>query len=240
MNIILFPIKEDVYQLPSDDQRYAHITQVLKMKQSDELFVGAVNGPLGKANITSLDNAGLELTVTWFPDKQQLHPVHFLVGLPRPQTARKILTEITALGAKQIMFFGSEKGEPGYAQSSLWSSGEWERLIRQGTEQAFATHLPEVSVLSSLQEVLERIPENNRQRIALDVYEATTPMGSFDFRKAEPIVIAIGSERGWSSNERDLLRSAKFTLCHLGERVLRTETAAVTAAAVALTKTGVF
>jgi RsmE family RNA methyltransferase len=43
----------------------------------------------------------------------------------------------------------------------------------------------------------------------------------------EPVVIAVGPERGWSARERTLLRDAGFRCVHLGERVLRVETACV-------------
>lgn len=46
------------------------------------------------------------------------------------------------------------------------------------------------------------------------------------------IVLAIGSERGWTERERDLLCERGFTLCGMGERILRTETAATAACAI--------
>ena len=48
------------------------------------------------------------------------------------------------------------------------------------------------------------------------------------------VVAAIGSERGWTERERNLFQDAGFTLCGMGERVLRTETAATTATAIIL------
>ena len=45
---------------------------------------------------------------------------------------------------------------------------------------------------------------------------------------------AIGSERGWTDNERSLFKQAGFALCGMGERVLRTETAATTATVIIL------
>jgi RsmE family RNA methyltransferase len=41
--------------------------------------------------------------------------------------------------------------------------------------------------------------------------------------------LAIGPERGWSTQERDFLRANGFSLCHMGQRVLRVETAVVAA-----------
>ena len=45
-------------------------------------------------------------------------------------------------------------------------------------------------------------------------------------------MLALGPERGWSARDRDALRSAGFTLVHLGQRVLRLETAVVAATAI--------
>lgn len=46
------------------------------------------------------------------------------------------------------------------------------------------------------------------------------------------VALAIGSERGWTESERDLLCGRGFTLCGMGERILRTETAAAAACAI--------
>jgi 16S rRNA U1498 N3-methylase RsmE len=53
-----------------------------------------------------------------------------------------------------------------------------------------------------------------------------------------PVVLAIGSERGWSDRERDLFEAAGFLRLSLGSRALRTETACVAAAVLALEKIG--
>ncbi|MEJ5189715.1 MAG: RsmE family RNA methyltransferase [Breznakiellaceae bacterium] len=52
--------------------------------------------------------------------------------------------------------------------------------------------------------------------------------------------MVIGPERGWSSRERLLLDQSGFIRCSMGERALRTETAALVAASLALEKMGVF
>jgi 16S rRNA U1498 N3-methylase RsmE len=53
-----------------------------------------------------------------------------------------------------------------------------------------------------------------------------------------PVVLAVGSERGWSDRERDLLEKAGFLRLSLGGRALRTETACVAATILAMEKIG--
>ncbi len=52
------------------------------------------------------------------------------------------------------------------------------------------------------------------------------------------VIAAIGSERGWTDRERDLLQKKGFTLCGMGPRIMRTETAATVAGAIILDEIG--
>lgn len=84
---------------------------------------------------------------------------------------------------------------------------------------------------------------NTAGRVALDNYEGVIPLLSYTvsgYNPAAPpeMALAIGGERGWSAEERHALRQQGFTLAHLGERVLRTETAVVAALAILKAKLG--
>ena len=48
------------------------------------------------------------------------------------------------------------------------------------------------------------------------------------------VIAAIGSERGWTDKERKLLEDYGYTKCGIGERIMRTETAATVAGAIIL------
>jgi RsmE family RNA methyltransferase len=52
------------------------------------------------------------------------------------------------------------------------------------------------------------------------------------------MILAIGSERGWTDHERGLLEEAGFLRLSLGSRALRTETACIAAAVLAIEKIG--
>ena len=242
MNLILFEPAETTAPLPRADPRAAHLLDVLRRGVGDTFDAGLINGPRGKGTLSAVDPLTLTLTFTWGAAPPPLEPIMLLIGLPRPQTARKILQEAAALGVQAAHFFRAEKGEVNYAQSTLWSSGEWRRHLIAGAGQAFDTRLPEVSRGRPLGEILASLPAAS-VRLALDHYEAGGPLSQFHVLRENtagntPIVLALGPERGWSGTERDLLRENKFALVHLGARVLRTETAAVAAVAVVKAKLG--
>ena len=158
-----------------------------------------------------------------------------LVGLPRPQTAKKILHDLASLGAARIVFFESEKGDPGYLTSSLWKDDEWREHVRKGTEQACSTLVPEVTRVGSLAEAL-RQTEGPAWKLALDPYEATGAPALT--APASAAVLAIGPERGFGDGERRALRAAGFGFAHLGDRILRVEAAALVGGALMLAQLG--
>ncbi len=238
MNLVLFDTREEASLLAPADLRARHVREVLRMGQGDEFFVGLVNGPRGKAVILEDGPSGMALRVAWEEKTDASQPLCALVGLPRPQTARDVLREAATLGVAQLWFFRPEKGEPSYADSRLWTGPEWQTLLRRGAEQAFSTILPEVRHFADLQTALAALPAA-ATRIGLDVYEGAAPFSRLAPVEG-PLALAIGSERGWSSSERACLCAAKFTLAHLGPRVLRTESALVAGFSVWMAARGLY
>lgn len=236
MNLILFESAETARALPGGDPRARHLRDVLRKKAGDTFDCGLVDGPRGKARIIRADAAGLELVFEWGAPPPPLDPVWLLIGLPRPQTARKILGEVAALGVAGFCFFPTEKGEASYASSRLWSTDEVRRLLREGVAQAFSTRLPVCKVVASLPEAIAPCAQCPT-RVALDNYEAAAPLTQTTL-SGTPAALAIGPERGWSAPERDTLRAAGFVLAHLGPRVLRTETAAIAGLAILKARLG--
>jgi RsmE family RNA methyltransferase len=185
------------------------------------------NGPRGKAILKSVDQGEATFEFVWGENPEPLLPIDLIVGLSRPQTSRKILQDATSLGVRRIFFVSTKRGEPSYATSKLWTTGEWKRFVRAGVEQAFSTWFPEVHAGIELAEAL-KLTQSTETRVCLDNYEATTELWNA-IGPAGAVALAIGSERGWSESERNRFREHGFTLAHLGERPLRTETAAVAA-----------
>jgi RsmE family RNA methyltransferase len=248
MNLILFDEQLDAYRLLPGDPNRQHIEGVLRMSPGDSLYVGAVNGPRALAKITAEAEAGdgaWVLKPQWEPQVVQPLPLTLLCGLPRPQTARRVLFSAACLGAARLIFFAAEKAEPSYRSSKLWQTQQWRRHLKEGAEQAFHTSLPELAHADSLQHALALLAAQRTclehaaaiRCIALDVYEGTSGL-SQALGAPGGVTLAVGAERGWSAGERDQLREHGFELAHLGQRVLRVETALVAASALASSALG--
>lgn len=230
MNLILFTPEETARPLPRTDPRARHLLDVLQRSVGGTFDAGLRNGPRGKGTLAAIAADHLLLTFAWGDPPPRPDPVTLLIGLPRPQTARKILREATAVGVAAMHFVATDRGDPAYARATLWTDGEWERHLVTGVEQAFCTHLPAVTHGQDLAAIVATLSET-ACRLACDNYEAPVPLSRAAPPAGTPVALAFGPERGWSAAERTLLRERGFTFVHLGARVLRVETAVVAALA---------
>jgi 16S rRNA (uracil1498-N3)-methyltransferase len=237
VNIILFSPSEVELPLPRRDARARHILTVLRRQPGDQFDAGLINGPRGKATLLEVGPEALQLAFAWGEPPPELPPLQLILGLPRPQTARDLLREGTALGVAAMDFVRTERGEASYAKSSLWADREWHELLVAGAAQAFCTRLPSLRHSHSLSEAIAAIP-TGCTRLALDNYEAAAALASLSLPGSPRVVLALGAERGWSDRERTLLRQSEFQFVHLGPRVLRMETATISAVTLVKAKQG--
>lgn len=225
MNLILLSEAEAARPLPINDPRALHILRTLRRQPGETFDAGIINGPRGKGTVGEATHEVLNFHFD--PDREPpaLHPVALLAGLSRPQTMRKILQEGTSLGVNALHFTPTDKSEPSYIESKLWTTGEYRRHLVAGAEQAFSTRIPEVRLHNNFAVALEGLVRQYAVA-ALDNYEATAPIRTYRPPQL-PCLLLVGSERGWSAGERNLIRSHRIPLLHLGANVLRTETAAL-------------
>ncbi|MGF1450220.1 MAG: 16S rRNA (uracil(1498)-N(3))-methyltransferase [Opitutales bacterium] len=245
MNLLLFEKPADAACIPADDPKARHLREVLQLAPGDTCYVGCLNGPRGCARLIEDTPSGLRFDVAWQSQPPQPHPIDCILATPRPQTARRLLSELTTLGVRRLTFTPSERADPNYARSSLWSSAQWRRHCILGAEQAFHTAIPTVSHATSLQGALAQSAPNG-PKCALDLYEAPValvnslhaPNPGKDATPPPLVTLALGPERGWGPTDRDALRQAGFDLVHLGARAIRTETAAIAAVTLTLQTLG--
>jgi RsmE family RNA methyltransferase len=237
VNLILFEAAELDQPLPRRDRRAVHLVEILQRGVGDTFDAGVIDGARGKGTVTTLSASSLGFTFHATTPASPAALLTVILGLPRPQTARDVLRDATTLGVAALHFAMTEKTDPGYAQSRLWSTGEWRRHLIAGAEQAFDPRLPTVSWGRPLAEAVASLPPGD-VRLALDNYEAPLPLGQCTLAREARVALAIGGERGWSARERDLLRAQGFQFHHLGSRVLRTETACTAALTLVRAKLG--
>jgi RsmE family RNA methyltransferase len=242
MNIVRLEPGEIGAPLGRGDRRYVHITKVLRKRAGDTLAAGCSDGTLGEARIESLGPDALVLSYERSCEAPALRPLRLLMGFPRPIQAGRILKDLTSLGVAEIWFALSELGEKSYAESTFFRDAEYGSHLVEGAEQAGNPRIPEIRSFWSLRRACDEL--DNVERAAAEGSrlmfhpDSSLPKIAVLPTLAPPVTIAIGSERGWSAAELDFLEERGFAACYLGDRILKTETAAIATATLALSRLG--
>ena len=237
-----------------NDERYLHIKKVLHLKEGDVFKAGIINGKIGEALISHLSE---EKIVFSFcpnePDKNldntdadkienkplPLPPIKIILGFPRPIQLRRILRDAASLGFAEIVLCGTELGERSYLKSNLSSPEEIKKYLLDCISQAGQTLLPAFSFCNLVKEALKNLKTASFKgsKVLLDIGDFPS-LSTFKMKKGEELTIAIGSERGWTQNEREAFFSEGFISYSMGKRILRTETALTSALSVLLANNG--
>ncbi|HOO92639.1 MAG TPA: 16S rRNA (uracil(1498)-N(3))-methyltransferase, partial [Opitutales bacterium] len=102
MNLILLENDSPCQTLDAEDRRTRHILDVLMRDGKNSFFVGLRDGRMGKASPFELPDGALQLRVDWsLPEADTLAPVEMIIGLPRPQSARRILRDLPTMGIRK-------------------------------------------------------------------------------------------------------------------------------------------
>ncbi len=247
MNICLFSNDEISKSLPRKDERAEHIIKVLHKKAGDTFTAGIIGGESGVARITAIDDNGISFEFTAGGNGKPLAPFDMIIGFPRPIQLKRLLRDIAALGVGRVYLTGTDLGEKSYMQSTLVERGAAYKMLLDGTVQAGSTHVPELFLFKTLDECLNSIEgelktsSDKTARFALDNVNPACSLNKAlgGSQSVKRVIAAIGSERGWTDRERRLLESTGYVRCGMGERIMRTETAATVAGAIILSGLGI-
>ena len=169
MNIVLFEIREWSRPLAAADVRAAHLTGILKLRPrrpvSRPVKSAAASGTLRFGGV--VDGTVVVEDPIWTDDPPKPSRVVLIVGTPRPPTARRLLKDLTTLGAAELHFAATDLGDKSYSQSNLWK-GEFETALREGAAQARTTLLPRVERHPSLRRALAAAVRESASRVCFD------------------------------------------------------------------------
>lgn len=243
MNILYLRENEIGAPIARSDRRWEHVAKILRKKAGDILAAGCSDGTLGDARIESFSPEGLVVSYAATSAAPALRPVRLLMGFPRPIQAGRILKDLASLGVAEVWFALSDFGEKSYAESTFFREKAFEEHLIEGAEQAGNPRLPEIRCFWSVEKAcaeLEPFAADEAVRPSRLMFHTDPALPKIAALPslAAPVTLAIGSERGWTERERGLLASNGFKACSLGDRILKTETAALAAVSIVLSRLG--
>jgi 16S rRNA (uracil1498-N3)-methyltransferase len=159
-------------------------------------------------------------------------PLHSQViqALARPDHVDWMLQKATELGVHRVLLFNAARTQTPLKETRLGKKlDHWRAVVTNACEQCGRARLPRIEFVPDLGAALAAtIPG---YRILLDA--GGSPLPSLLRAPAGGVAILLGPEGGLDAVEIQSARESGFASASLGPRVLRTETAAATALAIA-------
>jgi len=253
VNIILLEEHELGRSLPRRDERTIHLLKVLHKKPGDEFEAGILGSdscPSGKIGTGRIEKINLDgsifITVSANEQPAPRLKLRMAVSFVRPIQLKRIFRDLSNIGVSNIDLIATDMGEKSYRDTKLLVDGGAQAALIEGAVQSRDSNIPEFSIYESLDKWISASPweksdgkQSSFSRTPLLLaMDNVRPEGSFFHLTptSRPAIIAIGPERGWSDRERDLFEQSGFLRLSMGKRALRTETACVAAAALAMEK----
>jgi 16S rRNA (uracil1498-N3)-methyltransferase len=218
-------------ELPA--QARVHLTRVLRLEPGAPVIL--FNGTGGEYAATLLPASGKQVLarVTRHDAIERESPldITLLQGIARGERMDLIVQKATELGVTRIVPVLAERSVVKVdAKQGERKREHWQAIANSACEQCGRNRVPEIAAPLPLGTAIDALRADTlRCLLAADAAQALTSVAT---RGLQPLVLLIGPEGGLADNEQDFARQRGFTACRLGPRVMRTETAGLTALAV--------
>ena len=214
------------------DSAAAHLVRVLRLREGDACVLFNGDGSDYDARISSAGKreVAVEVLAVRSIDNESPLAITLVQGIARGEKMDLILQKATELGVAQVVPVLAERTEVKLdAERSAKRLAHWGSVIVSACEQSGRARVPSLSAPTGLAAVAS-VLQAGCMKLTLD------PAGELSLQSlpappASGVAIAIGPEGGWSPRDREVLRAAGFSGLRLGPRVLRTETAGLSAIA---------
>lgn len=209
------------------DDEFSHLTHVMRKSVGDDILV--VDG-VGTAYQTTIEEIGKRTARCAIRNRfARLHEppvdVTLAVGILKNPSRFDVLVEkATELGVNRIVPLLTERTIPRHAKAD-----RWQKIALAAMKQSGRCVLPVVEPLTQFLEFITNVDAE----VKIIPHEKSG-QATFAPAASTTVAICIGPEGGFSENEIAMASDAGFAPVSLGERRLRTETAAVVAVATLL------
>jgi 16S rRNA (uracil1498-N3)-methyltransferase len=213
-----------------------HMARVLRAQPGVEADVVA-GGRVFHAVAAAVSATEIRFTLLDELEADPAIPVTLLMSIYKFDRMEWALEKATELGVAAIVPILARRTEKHLAQAAGKRVERWRRIVHEASQQSRRSDVPIVHDPSSLQSRVAADSLATRMVLA-EQEQSTTLRNAVEQSLAQAkdttpaLELAIGPEGGWAPDEEALFIANKWTAVSLGPRILRAETAAITALAV--------
>jgi 16S rRNA (uracil1498-N3)-methyltransferase len=213
-----------------------HLAVVLRAQPGQRYDVAA-GGVLRAARIISVSPSRVEFELQEELSQPSLPEITLLLAVFKFDRMEWAIEKCVELGVARVVPVIARRTDAHLARAAEGRVDRWKRLVLQASEQARRLAPATVETPEKLKQAVLRsgstrilLAENQHGSSLKEVLEAH-PSGGV-------VLLAVGPEGGWAEEELRQFAEAGWTPASLGQTILRAETAAIAATAVAFAELG--
>ncbi|MCA9216780.1 MAG: 16S rRNA (uracil(1498)-N(3))-methyltransferase [Planctomycetales bacterium] len=201
-----------------------HLAQVMRKQSGEQVIVFDGSGVDFLATIQTVDRKTVELIVDQRLEINRELPFDMVLAVALPKGDRQtwMVQKLVELGATRLVPLVSERG---VAQPTGKAIERLKRHVIEASKQCERNVLMDISPPVTIEGLGEQVPATFRRYVA-----HVTSKPNFGQPTPQNVAFAVGPEGGFTDNEVDFLANSGWTELHLGQRILRVETAAMSLA----------
>ncbi len=224
----------DIYIEGSDVK---HMKNVLRMRYKEELTVSDGNNLTYRCAVERYEEgrAVLKILERRQSDTELSSRIYLFQGLPKQDKMELIVQKAVELGVYRIIPVSTGRCVVRLDEKkAAKKTKRWQQIAESAAKQAGRGYIPEVAPVSSYQEALMQAEKLD---VILIPYELERGMRETreiieEIRPGQSVAVFIGPEGGFEKEEVEQALGYVARAVTLGRRILRTETAGLTALSV--------
>jgi 16S rRNA (uracil1498-N3)-methyltransferase len=208
-----------------------HLSRVLRASIGQEFHISTGN-EVRRGRITSISPERVEFELGDAVPSSRPLQVTLALSIFKFDRMEWAIEKCTELGVSRVIPVIARRTEAHLAAAAPKRVERWQRIARQAAEQSRRVSPPEITAPIKLKDAVA-LPGSTRIVLS-EVEHQVTVKEALDSRASGDIVLAFGPEGGWTEAEVEMFRNAGWSSASLGRTILRAETAAMAAMAIAL------
>ena len=228
-----FPVELEV----TDDFVVRHLGTVMRAKPGETVVITDDYREIAyAARIEALQKKAVTFSVLGqLPQLvDPLPPTTLAVALIKEQRWDWLLQKATELGVRVIQPLLSERCIIRLSSGDVPKKLErWGGVLRSAAEQSEGLFIPTILPPVSVGHYLQQAPKDALRLVLMERGNDRLTLKSVlgQAKPQKPLILTIGPEGGWTDSEQAAFASAGFMPVSIGQRILRSETAAISAMA---------
>ena len=210
-----------------------HIKNVLRMKVGDTILISA-NGKSNLCEIEIIDNDEIVAPIIEedYQNTELPLQIHLFQGLPKSDKMELIIQKAVELGVYSITPIEMKRCIVKLDDKKKTSKQtRWQAISESAAKQSKRNTIPEINEIISYKAALNAAKELDLLLVPYENEDGilSTKEALAELKEAKSVGIIIGPEGGFDDAEIEAAKDPGGRIISLGKRILRTETAAITA-----------